>query len=208
MTDTPVQQGGGNNSDEKSDRSLVREIRFGDQIAANDLFDRYIGRLRSLANRQLAGEISGRVDSDDITQSIFRTFFRRLQGGQYSVPEGDSIWRLLTTIALNKIRTVGKHHRAAKRDIRKTSGLEADIAAKIVEGKDEAAVNILRMTIQEMLDGMSDSQRRIIEFRLGGLEVSEIANNVQRSKRSVERVLQGFRAKLSQVLHEEDASQP
>jgi RNA polymerase sigma-70 factor (ECF subfamily) len=208
MTDTPVQQGGGNNSDEKSDRSLVREIRFGDQIAANDLFDRYIGRLRSLANRQLAGEISGRVDSDDITQSIFRTFFRRLQGGQYSVPEGDSIWRLLTTIALNKIRTVGKHHRAAKRDIRKTSGLEADIAAKIVEGKDEAAVNILRMTIQEMLDGMSDSQRRIIEFRLGGLEVSEIANNVQRSKRSVERVLQGFRAKLSQVLHDEDASQP
>ncbi|MEM7316653.1 MAG: sigma-70 family RNA polymerase sigma factor [Planctomycetota bacterium] len=203
MTELPNRDDANDEEADRTDHSLVRAIRFGDDVAAADLFDRYIGRLRSLATRQLAGEISGRVDSDDVTQSIFRTLFRRLQGGQYSVPEGDSIWRLLTTIALNKIRTVGKHHRAEKRDIRKTSAMEAELAAKITAGQDEAAFHILKLTISEMLDGMSESQRRIIELRLEGHEVNAIASQVERSKRSVERVLQGFRGKLTQILSDE-----
>ena len=93
--------------DVKTDSSLMRGIRNGDEQAAEELFKRYASRLQSLANRQMAREISGRIDPEDVTQSIFRTLFRRLQAGQYSVPQGDSIWRLLVTIALNKIRSVG-----------------------------------------------------------------------------------------------------
>jgi hypothetical protein len=50
-----------------SDASLLQEIHHGDEDAAQALFDRYIGRLQHLAERQLGKEVSGRVDRDDVT---------------------------------------------------------------------------------------------------------------------------------------------
>ena len=188
----------------KSDSSLLRGVKSGNEEAARLLFDRYVGRLQALAHRQLAGQISGRLDAEDVTQSIFRTLFRRLQDGQYSVPKGDSIWRLLVTIALNKIRTVGTHHRAAKRDIRRSTDLETGALGDFAPVNDESAIRLLRMTIEEVLDGLSASQQRIIELRLEGNTVSEIAAATKRSKRTVERTLQGFREKLNRVLCEGD----
>jgi RNA polymerase sigma-70 factor (ECF subfamily) len=186
-----------------SDASLMSEIRQGDDDAAQALFDRYIGRLQALAERQIGKEVTSRVDRDDITQSIFRTLFRRLRGGQYTVPQGESIWRLLTTIALNKIRSVGGFHRAAKRDIRKSAPLHEETAGGQAVASDEASLNILRMTIRELLNGMSTTQQRIIELRLEDYDVATIAAKVECSKRTVERVLQGFRDRLQQALNDE-----
>ncbi len=208
-----VEDNDSNSSDEKgspaksdssgsSDSSLLRGVQSGHEDAAKTLFDRYIERLQALANRQLAKEVSGRVDSEDVTQSIFRTLFRRLQDGQYSVPEGDSIWRLLVTIALNKIRSVGAHHRAAKRDIRRSSELDGDELTQFAADDDELTVRLLRLTIEELLDDLTESQRKIIELRLEGYTVAEIAGQTGRSKRTVERTLQGFRGRLNDVLYE------
>ena len=190
--------------DVKTDSSLMRGIRNDDELAAEELFKRYASRLQSLANRQMAREISGRIDPEDVTQSIFRTLFRRLQAGQYSVPQGDSIWRLLVTIALNKIRSVGAFHRAAKRDIRKSASLEHNPGNDSGQGgDDELAANILRMTIEELLGDLTDSQQQIIQLRLEGNTVAEISKGAGRSRRTVERTLQGFRQKLAATLDEE-----
>ena len=188
--------------DVKTDSSLMRGIRAGNDQAAEELFERYAKRLQSLANRQMAREISGRIDPEDVTQSIFRTLFRRLQAGQYSVPQGDSIWRLLVTIALNKIRSVGAFHRAAKRDIRKSASLEHETGGHA--SGDELAVNVLRMTIDELLSDLSESQKQIIQLRLEGNTVAEISKGSGRSRRTVERTLQGFRQTLAETLNEED----
>ena len=191
--------------DVKTDSSLMRGIRSGDEQAAEELFVRYAKRLKSLANRQMAREISGRIDPEDVTQSIFRTLFRRLQAGQYSVPQGDSIWRLLVTIALNKIRSVGAFHRAAKRDIRKSASLDAEVSRQTAD--DELAVNVLRMTIEELLSDLTDSQRKIIHLRLEGNTVAEISKGAGRSRRTVERTLQGFRQTLAATLSEGEEDQ-
>ena len=188
--------------DVKTDSSLMRGIRSGNERAAEELFERYAQRLKALANRQMAREISGRIDPEDVTQSIFRTLFRRLQAGQYSVPQGDSIWRLMVTIALNKIRSVGAFHRAAKRDIRKSAPLDSPSGGHAAD--DELAVNILRMTIEELLSDLTDSQRQIVHLRLEGNTVAEISKGSGRSRRTVERTLQGFRQTLAETLSEED----
>ncbi len=183
---------------EKTDSSLLRGIKKHDEDAAKELFDRYIGRLQELANRNLARELSGRVDTEDVTQSVFRTLFRRLQEGQYSVPEGDTIWRLLVTIALNKIRATGKKHRRAKRDIRRSVQPEEQVPAV---SDDEAALQILKMTIRDVLNDLSDVQQRTIELRLQGEPVKEIAETVGSSMRTVERTLQSFRNRLHNILY-------
>lgn len=183
----------------RSDSSLIRSIRDGDNAAANDLFERYIAKLDGLAGKQLARELSGRLDSEDITQSVFRTFFRRIGEGQYDVPQGETIWKLLAVITLNKIRSVGTHHRAAKRDIRQSSGVELETLGNAV-ATDEDSLRILHLTILDLVGALPDTQQKIIQLRLEGHEVAEIAKAVARSKRTVERVLQGFRADLRRAI--------
>jgi RNA polymerase sigma-70 factor (ECF subfamily) len=124
--------------------------------------------------------------------------------GHYTIPDGEEIWKLLLVIALNKVRAVGAFHRAAKRDVRRTSGGEAfDRAVESHHGRGEDALSLLRMVVEELLQSQPEAHRRMIELRIEGHEVNEIAATVQRSKRSVERVLQDFRQKLDALIGED-----
>jgi RNA polymerase sigma factor (sigma-70 family) len=188
-----------------SDHSLLRRFRRGQDDAPTLLYLRYAERLRALATRQSSPGLSARLDPEDIVQSVFRTFFRRAAEGQYDVPEGEEIWKLLLVIALHKIRGVGSSHRAARRDVRQTaSGESYERAIESEAGQDEEALAVLRLIIDEVLAGLPPIHRPIVELRIEGHEVSEIARQVQRSKRTVERVLQEFRERLDAQFREGD----
>jgi RNA polymerase sigma-70 factor (ECF subfamily) len=186
-----------------SDRSLLRRFRSGEEDAATALYLRYAERLRALAASQCSSELARRVDPEDIVQSVFRTFFRRATRGDYNVPDGEELWKLFLVIALNKIRAMGAFHRAAKRDVRLSAGGEAlDHAAQAASTPDETAFIVLKLVIEEAVASLPEPQRRIVELRIEEHEVAEIARQTQRSKRTVERVLQQFRAKLASILEE------
>jgi RNA polymerase sigma-70 factor (ECF subfamily) len=178
-----------------SDRLLLARLRGGEVDAATELYLRYADRLLRLARRQTAADLAARFDPEDVVQSVFRTFFRRFSAGAYDVPEGSELWKLLLVISLNKLRKLGQHHRAAKRDARRTVGGE-DVTQLL--GNDETgAVAHLRLTIQELLESFDATTCRIIELRMEGREVQEIADSINRSKRTVERVLQNFRRRMA-----------
>jgi len=186
-----------------SDHSLLRRFRRGQDDAPTLLFLRYAERLRALASRQSSPGMAARVDPEDIVQSVFRTFFRRAAAGQYDVPEGEEIWKLLLVITLNKIRALGAFHQAARRDMRQTAGGRAyDRAVESAAGQDEQALSVLHLVIGEILDALPTIHRSIVELRIEGYEVAEIAQQVQRSKRTVERILQEFRQRLDAQIHE------
>jgi RNA polymerase sigma-70 factor (ECF subfamily) len=187
-----------------SDRSLLRRFRGGQPSAATELYLRYADRLRSLAAGQCASDLAPRVDAEDIVQSVFRTFFRRAARGQYDVPEGEDLWKLFLVIALHKIRSTATFHRAAKRDVRATAtGLLDAPAGKHFAAPDETALATLHLVIDELLDALPASMRAIVELRIEGHEVEEIARRTERSRRSVERALQEFRTRLSHLLDED-----
>jgi RNA polymerase sigma-70 factor (ECF subfamily) len=187
-----------------SDHSLLRRFRGGQPDAATELYLRYAERLRKLAAGQCAPDLAPRVDPDDIVQSVFRTFFRRAAGGQYDVPEGEDLWKLFMIIALHKIRSAATFHRAAKRDVRATAGGLTDPAAgEHLAAPDEIALTTLRMVIDELLGALPPSMRVIVELRVEGHEVDEIARRTQRSRRSIERALHEFRARLSPLVRED-----
>jgi RNA polymerase sigma-70 factor (ECF subfamily) len=186
-----------------SDRSLLRRFQGGQPDAATELYLRYAGRLHALATRQCAPDLAPRVDPEDIVQSVFRTFFRRAALGHYEVPHGEELWKLLLVIALNKIRATGLYHHAAKRDVRRTpTGPGFDEALRGT-ADDQAALNVLRLVVDEVLQTLAPEQRPIIEQRIDGYEVAEIARRTGRSKRSVERILQEFRKRLRSAIHED-----
>jgi RNA polymerase sigma-70 factor (ECF subfamily) len=120
------------------------------------------------------------------------------------VPEGEELWKLLLVIALNKVRATGAFHRAAKRNVKMTSGGEAfERAVESHAAQDEEALRLLRMVVDDLLRDLPQAHRRIIELRIEGHEVNDIARAVQRSKRSVERELQDFRNRLRTLIDED-----
>ena len=193
-----------NGNPNTSDQALLMRFRRGDADAATALYLRYAKRLRALAQKQTAGTLSVRMDPDDVVQTVFRTFFRRAATGHYQIPDGEELWKLFLVIALNKIRDLGDYHRAAKRNIQRTVGLESSgQAAPANIASDEDSLQVLNLTIDDLLESMSPSQREIVTLRIRGHEVNEISASCKRAKRTVERVLQEFRQQLFDQLAKE-----
>jgi RNA polymerase sigma-70 factor (ECF subfamily) len=184
-----------------SDGTLLRRFRTGSSDAATALYIRYANRLQRLADAKTSRKLDVAVDTEGIVQSVFRTFFRRVERGQYDVDDSDSLWRLLLVIAMNKIRSRAVFLSAGKRDQNRNVSIEATgMSPNTSDGRDAEAYRILQMTIDELLGKFPEDVREIIRLRIDGHQVSEIAEKTQRAKRSVERVLQNFRQTLNESL--------
>lgn len=182
------------------DAALLKWFQHGSQDAATQLYLRYARRLRALIREQCSIDLARRVEADDIVQSVFRTFFHGATQGFYQVPEGEDLWKLLLVIALNKIRAQGTYHHAAKRDVRRTSPIESDEASRDISNQESGEEAYFQLMITEALERLSAPHREMVQLRIEGYEVVEIAQKTGRAKRTVERILQESRRKLSELL--------
>lgn len=186
-----------------TDHSLLERVHDGSQVAAEQLVQRYSQRLLALARAKCGSDLTARVDAEDIVQSVFGSFFRGTKEGMYSAPNGETLWNLLLVITLNKVRAKGAYHRAAKRDIRKTTGVDQNADDGFDPPADDTqASSLLKLVIEEVLGHLPEGHREVIRRRIEGYEVAEIAKFTGRSKRTVERVLQEFRGRLAEVYGE------
>lgn len=190
-----------------SDGSLIKRFRAGEDDAATALYARYVLKLQRLAERNTGQDLASRFDSDDVVQSVFRTFFRRVQLGDYDLPAGEELWRLLLVLALNKIRKLATHHRAQRRNVATTERVEPELLAQFAErGNDDLAVRSLEEVIDELTGSLSPAHQQIIRLRIEGYKQGEIAAATQRTERTVERVLQNFRTRLRRLIDESTSS--
>jgi RNA polymerase sigma-70 factor (ECF subfamily) len=195
--------------EEPTDHSLLERFRGGNEEAATQLYLRYAQRLRALTRAQCSPDLVRRVEVDDIVQSVFASFFRRARQGYYDVPAGEELWGLFLVIALRKIRTKGKFHRRARRDLRRTVGGEwLEDAAEAVASGDAAARAFLELTVEDVLERLPEQHREAIRLRAEGHAVADIAGKLGRSKRSAERLLQEARQRLAELLLHEGSSPP
>lgn len=179
-----------------TDARLLRRYREGDEAAATDLYLRYAPRLRALARQYCTPPYAGRFDADDVIQSVFRIFFHGAKRRVYEVPPQGELWGLLMVLALNKVRALVGHHQADKRAVRNTASVP-NMDAHPALAADDSAAAFLKLVMDEQLEALPESNRAIIQLRTEGHEVGEIARRTGRSRRTVERVLQDFRARLS-----------
>lgn len=184
-----------------SDGSLVRLVQNGEQAAATDLYVRYSDRLLKLAKRNTSKNLATRFDPEDVVQSVFRSFFRRVSHGAYDVPQGEELWRLLLVLSLNKVRALARHHRAQKRNVDVTfrSATEDEDGGAMFVAPDPQPRQILEMVVDDVLRTMPEAQRFIVEQRIQGHSVVEIADQTKRSRRTVERVIKKFRDTIAEL---------
>jgi RNA polymerase sigma-70 factor (ECF subfamily) len=192
-------------SDAPNDHDLLWRARDGDQDAARQLYFRYAKRLNRLVERQCSAGLARRAGVEDIVQSVFGSFFRRIRRGSYDVPDGDDLWKLLLVIALHKIRKRAAYHHAAKRDAHRTTGGEAawrHLELRPDDGQSRDGYFVL--VVEEILEQLAPQAREMVRLRIDGHEIGEVARKMGRSRRTVERTLQEIRLKMGQLLREED----
>jgi RNA polymerase sigma-70 factor (ECF subfamily) len=73
----------------------------------------------------------------------------------------------------------------------------ADMDCEAMLAGDESAAAFLRLVLEEQLEALPESNRAIVQLRIEGHELAEIAEQTGRSLRTVERVLQDFRSRVS-----------
>lgn len=186
---------------EPGDRFLVCRARSGDQDAATQLYLRYHNRLTSLVRKNCSSELARWAGVDDVVQSVFATFFRRIAEGCFEVADGHTAWKVLLVMALNRIRHEATYYYAAKRNAHRTvSGPTAQEFLELKASSRQVASAHFEMVFQDALERLPCSDRYLVGLRLEGFTVAEIAERTGRSTRTVERIIRGTRLKLSDLL--------
>jgi RNA polymerase sigma-70 factor (ECF subfamily) len=181
---------------------LLARVRAGDQAAAALVVEEYARRLAALARRNLDPRILRKEDPEDVLQSVFKSFFRRVVQGQFRLGSRDELWALLVRLTHHKCGHRADYHRAARRDIRRevqvplpvgSSGVEED-----VPGRDPtpAEAAMLMETINGLLGALKPYQQQIVRHCLEGERRPHVAKCVGVTQRTVYRTLKDVRKLL------------
>jgi RNA polymerase sigma factor (sigma-70 family) len=191
---------------------LVDQFRQGSESAAEELFDRFAGRLAALAAAQLPTRLSRRLDSEDIVQSVFRSFFLAAKEPRYVLTRSGDLWRLLVAMTINKLHGQVAFHSAQKRNVAREEGPEVDldrIATPLLQREPTAEEAVALSDLLEEATSDLDSRRcRVLELRLQEFSYEEIAAEVGLSERTVRRYLDQFRQRLYTMLFDPNYAAP
>ena len=187
--------------DEQSGKLLAR-WRAGDEQAAAELFRRYATRLTALARHRLSAKLAARLDPEDVVQSVYRSFFAGARQGRYDLERGGDLWRLLVSMTLHKLYGQVKRHTSGKRAIAREQasgnaddprGLDERLLAQEPTPLEAAA---LADELDRVMRGLGTLQRRVLELRLQGYQLQEIATDAGCAERTVRYALEEIKRRL------------
>ncbi len=200
-------------AEDQSFTRLMARLQTGDDDAAALVFNRFSNRLIALARSRLDSRVRQKIDPEDVMQSAFRSFFVRYAGGQVEIDGWDGLWRMLVVITLRKCGHRVEYFHAERRDVdreapapppvEQSSGGAGETASDPEPTPIEAAM--LAETVENLMGRLDGWQRTILELRLQGYEIPEIAEQVGRTERTVYRVLERVKDWLREMVGGEAA---
>lgn len=184
--------------DEGSITVWVNRLAAGDADAAKPLWERYFGRMVTLA----AGRMPGlKADAEDVALSAFFQFCRAAGENKFAQLAGrDDLWHLLVVLTARKAIDWRKRQTARKRG--GTAGeLLEDVASPV---RDPALEALVADQMRSLFDRLDDPElKEIAGLKLDGYSNEEIAGRLGCTVRTVFR-----RLAMIRDLWEGDADPP
>jgi RNA polymerase sigma-70 factor (ECF subfamily) len=184
-------------------RTLLGLYQAGDEEAARRLVDQYVDRLVGLARSRISERLAGRVDPEDIVQSVFRTFFGRVKEGKFQIADQDDLCKLLMRITVCKAIRQARFHQAFKRSPQRERGGAEPSAERLLEVLDREpspeAVVAFMDELENFLGHLEPIERQILELRMQDYSCSEIATQLGTYERKVRRVIERIRSLAQQA---------
>jgi DNA-directed RNA polymerase specialized sigma24 family protein len=172
----------------------VDQLKAGDALAAQRLWEVYFQRMVDLARRKLAGASRAAADEEDVALSAFKSFCLGAREGRFTqLLDRNNLWPLLMAITLNKsidcIRGANRQKRA------KAGHGESDAPAE--RALLESLSEILSKEIAEQLDRLltrldatgDTDLRKVALLKMQGYSTKEVADQLGCVRRTVERKL-------------------
>jgi len=167
----------------------------GDAATETLVVHRFAIKLVALARRHMTQRVQQKSSPEDVVQSTFRSFFKRLRHGQFDFESWDGLWSLLVLITVRKCAGRQGHFHAARRDVRREVPLSTasgdrdlqDLSLSRAPRPEEAVA--LTDLVEQLLCGLSESEQQIVRLRLEGYGIAEITHRADRAERTVRRVL-------------------
>jgi len=151
--------------------ALLSAARLGENTAAAEIHHKYVDKLVVLASRRINQRFRSKIAPEEIVQSVFASFFRRNQLGEFQCGDWNDLWALLVRITIHKCINKAK---------------------SFVQ-----AVAIFNESLDELFDRLSEQMQQIVCLRLEGtsnFEISELLNCSERTVyRSLNRIREIFR---------------
>lgn len=194
--------------------SLMDQLRSGDDDAAATVFRRFTQRLLALARSHLESIISSPGDVEDVIQSVYKSFFVRVAGGQFQLDDWDELWGLLTIITVRKCANRRAYLKAKRRDVRREvrgesgSGHHGFDWNFIDREPSPLEVALLTDTVEALLRDLAISDREAVSLLLQGYTTLEIARIMTCSERTVRRIRSRVKSKLHQIYADDERPRP
>jgi RNA polymerase sigma-70 factor (ECF subfamily) len=157
-------------------QDLIRRIRAGEEAAAAELVQRYEPAIRRAARIRLAhSKLRRLLDSTDISQSVFASFFVRAALGQYELDTPEHLLSLLVTMSRNKLADHARQQAAARRDYRRArNGGYVGAKGSAVDPSPRQQVATSEL-VREFRRRLSQEERCLAEQRARGRSWADIA---------------------------------
>jgi RNA polymerase sigma-70 factor (ECF subfamily) len=156
--------------------TLLQRVRAGDQDAAAELV-RVCGQaIRDAVRRRLERAGLTRVlDSEDISQSVLKSFFVRAAAGQYELDTAEDLRKLLVRMARNKVVDEARKYRSARRDQRRVTADSPEELALPVDDTTPSQQLAYDELFQKVQGLLSPEERQLAELRNQGRGWADIA---------------------------------
>jgi RNA polymerase sigma-70 factor (ECF subfamily) len=185
---------------------FIRRVRAGDERAARELVERYEPAIRCAVRVRLRDPHLRRlIESVDICQSVFASFFVRTALGQYDLESPDQLLRLLATIARNKLAHQARRERAGCRDPRR---VDPGAALDNCPAEDSSPSRQVadRELVLEAQRRLTPEERALLERREQGQSWAEIAAELGGSPEALRKSLARAVARVTRQLGLDEAT--
>lgn len=157
---------------------LLQEYVDGDSDAATEIYNKYVSRLIALARKKISPKLNARFDAEDVVQSAYRSFFRKAKDDQIVLTRSGDLWRVLATFTfyktLKRIEQEMGHGNTPDVEVRGSVWING-----LIQDEPTAEqVNLVIDELQHYMERLSPRDRLIVELRLQGESVADIAEEL------------------------------
>ena len=171
----------------------IGQLKTGDALAAQKLWEAYFTRMVKLARHRLDAAPRRAADEEDVALSAFHSLCLGAQEGRFSrLADRDNLWSLLVAITAHKCVDLVRRENRLKRG-GEANALPAFDEFISREPSPEFAAEVADQLdrLLTLLDGTGDADLKAIALgKMQGESPAELADRLGCSRRSVERKLQ------------------
>lgn len=162
---------------------LLDRAARGDVVAQEELVRQYEPKVRIVARVLLGPALRPYLESMDLAQSVHKSIIIGLRDNKFEISGPDQLIGLALTVLRRKAAKHWRHLQRQQRlsgagSLRSTDGLSNVLTALSSGGTDPAADAQFRDQLENLCEQLDDSERRVIDLRLEGYTLAEIAEMI------------------------------